>query len=354
MKNNKYLILFNDCIPVLGYKRSIIYNIHSSQYFFIPNELYKILSYKLSNSIVDILDDYSIEDRTIVNEYFSFIIENELGFYHSNSNDFISIDPVFSKPTTINNAVIQINHSILDNYIDLIYQLENLGCESIQLIFPDSISYAELLKFLSSFNTSSILNIELMINKSFQLEECQSIHKVQPRISSFHFFNTSEFKYDSYEYFNIFHSKNDAFDDSNCGAVSPSFFNFNFISFFESLNTNSCLNCKLSIDKNGFIKNCPSMDRHYGHINNTKLDDVVKLSKFQKWGNYKKDEIDVCKDCEFRYMCTDCRVFISDKNNILSQPSKCGYNPYIAKWKNEEDWKSVAEWRFENQNRTDV
>ena len=40
------------------------------------------------------------------------------------------------------------------------------------------------------------------------------------------------------------------------------------------------------------------------------------------------------KDCEFRYICTDCRVFIQEDANILSKPLKCNYNPYTALWEN--------------------
>jgi len=42
---------------------------------------------------------------------------------------------------------------------------------------------------------------------------------------------------------------------------------------------------------------------------------------------------------------TDCRAFIKNPENIYSQPAKCTYNPYIAKWQGEEDYMSVAEWR---------
>ena len=42
-------------------------------------------------------------------------------------------------------------------------------------------------------------------------------------------------------------------------------------------------------------------------------------------------------------MCTDCRVFIKDPENIYSQPAKCTYNPYIAKWQGEEGYVPVEE-----------
>ena len=55
------------------------------------------------------------------------------------------------------------------------------------------------------------------------------------------------------------------------------------------------------------------------------------------------DKIIVCKDCEFRYICTDCRIFIKDNNNIYSQPLHCNYNPYIAKWEGESEYIPVEQ-----------
>ncbi|MDR2057516.1 MAG: hypothetical protein LBP83_04405, partial [Dysgonamonadaceae bacterium] len=55
-----------------------------------------------------------------------------------------------------------------------------------------------------------------------------------------------------------------------------------------------------------------------------------------------------CKDCEFRYICTDCRAYLQDSNDIYSQPAKCNYNPYIAKWAGEEGYYPVEEWIARN------
>ncbi|GHT72873.1 hypothetical protein AGMMS50262_02860 [Bacteroidia bacterium] len=75
----------------------------------------------------------------------------------------------------------------------------------------------------------------------------------------------------------------------------------------------------------------------FGHINKVKLKSVVESAEFQCLWTIKKDEITVCKDCEYRYICTDCRAFIKDPSDIYSQPAKCTYNPYIAKWEGEDD-----------------
>jgi hypothetical protein len=67
------------------------------------------------------------------------------------------------------------------------------------------------------------------------------------------------------------------------------------------------------------------------------------MPDFKKLWQITKNQIDVCKDCEYRYMCTDCRCFIKDPQNIYSQPSKCNYNPYVAKWKDEEGYVPIEE-----------
>lgn len=48
-----------------------------------------------------------------------------------------------------------------------------------------------------------------------------------------------------------------------------------------------------------------------------------------------KDKITGCKDCEFRYICTDCRAYIEEPEDIYSKPLKCGYDPNTGEW---EDW----------------
>jgi SPASM domain peptide maturase of grasp-with-spasm system len=120
-----------------------------------------------------------------------------------------------------------------------------------------------------------------------------------------------------------------------CGVIDPSLFAINIKTFTESLHFNSCLNRKVSVDKKGYIKNCPSLSNHYGHVDETNLADITKTDDFKKLWNIKKDQISICKDCEFRHICTDCRAYRDNPDDIKSKPLKCGYNPYTAEW---EDW----------------
>ncbi|QJP33306.1 grasp-with-spasm system SPASM domain peptide maturase [Nonlabens sp. Ci31] len=121
-----------------------------------------------------------------------------------------------------------------------------------------------------------------------------------------------------------------------CGKIETSYFVSNMESFFVSKTCNSCLTGKISIDTSGDIKNCPSMPESYGNIKDTTLEEAINKPDFKKYWNVTKDQIDICKDCEFRYVCTDCRAYTERttfKEDIdLSKPLKCGYNPYTNEW----------------------
>lgn len=123
----------------------------------------------------------------------------------------------------------------------------------------------------------------------------------------------------------------------SCGFISSDYFTMNIPTFTESHHHNSCLNRKISIDVNGDIKNCPSMPESYGNIKDTTLEEAINKPGFKKYWNITKDDIEVCRDCEFRYICTDCRAYtertkFSDEGLDLSKPLKCGYNPYTNEW----------------------
>jgi hypothetical protein len=45
-----------------------------------------------------------------------------------------------------------------------------------------------------------------------------------------------------------------------------------------------------------------------------------------------KDQIDVCIDCEYRYICTDCRAFNNDLDTKPKKPEKCEYDQYTGNW----------------------
>ena len=62
---------------------------------------------------------------------------------------------------------------------------------------------------------------------------------------------------------------------------------------------------------------------------------MVSSKEFQSLCNLKKEGVKVCQDCEYRYVCTDCKAFIKNPEDLYSKPLKCGSNPYTNEW---EEW----------------
>ena len=74
------------------------------------------------------------------------------------------------------------------------------------------------------------------------------------------------------------------------------------------------------------------MVQSFGNIKESTLAEALNHPGFKKHWNITKDQVAVCKDCEFRYICTDCRAYLEKPDDQYSKPLKCGYNPYTNTW----------------------
>ena len=79
------------------------------------------------------------------------------------------------------------------------------------------------------------------------------------------------------------------------------------------------------------------MPQSHGNVNNIKLNEIIQNNNFNKFWKITKDQIEICRDCEYRRICTDCRAFtektkINDQGIDISKPLKCGYDPYSGIW----------------------
>ena len=104
-------------------------------------------------------------------------------------------------------------------------------------------------------------------------------------------------------------------------------------SFINNHYKNPCWNNKIDICSNGDVIPCIfSRDEIIGNVVNDTLEEIFEKAK--KYWTITKENIDVCKDCEYRYCCYDCRPLAKGINgNIYSHYPRCCYNPYEGKWK---------------------
>lgn len=276
-----------------------------------------------------------------INEYVDFLLENEFIFFSDEPSLFPKINTDFFYPFDISNTIINFNNSY--NIKIVLEQLNLLKCKNIEIRFLKAINLKhieDILLFLTEID-SIICHIGLY----FECEEVlndDTLLKLfdNPRITFIVLINSKtkkELKTINLPNGRFFHySDQESLDKKNCGIVDKLYFITNTNSYTESLNHNSCLNKKLSIDKDGNIKNCPSMPQSFGNIKDTTLEAALNHPDFKKYWNVNKDMIAVCKDCEFRHICTDCRAYTErthfDGEIDLSKPLKCGYNPYTNEW----------------------
>ena len=61
--------------------------------------------------------------------------------------------------------------------------------------------------------------------------------------------------------------------------------------------------------------------------------DIIETEEFKRKGIITNDEIEKCKDCQFRYMClSNSDLNISD--HIIYKTISCSYDPYKDHWNN--------------------
>ena len=262
-------------------------------------------------------------------------------------------------PSYIIQAIIDFNQNSKHNINNISKQLNSLNCKHLQLRFYDIPQKGYLNKMLSFFDSSTLQSIDIIIpfSSKYSYEFFTKLTVIFQRINSIIITNSpkDELKgiYGKNANATINYIKKEIKDESACGVVDISYFVINLKMFTESQKHNTCLNRKISIDVNGDIKNCPSMAKSYGNIKNTTLTKAIKKQGFKDLWYIHKDLIEVCKDCEFRHICTDCRAYLKKPENIYSQPKKCNYNPYIAKWKGQEGYFTVKEWE-KNQTKSKI
>lgn len=108
--------------------------------------------------------------------------------------------------------------------------------------------------------------------------------------------------------------------------------------FFSNLRCNPCLSNKIVVTEHGDVLPCVfSRKTILGNIVESNLEDILSSDEAVKVRLMNKDEILICKDCEYRYACSDCRplaedTFQAEKSDELYPDPRCTYNPYTGEW----------------------
>lgn len=329
--------LYQNCIPVNGASQNVICDLQRSEVIYINDFQYRILKEFKDNTIGEIQEEIGSEEIQKVLDFFDYLINRELGFWCDSPEHFPDIDFSWEAPSFITNCIIDIDDEITYDFKSVVEQLDELGCNALQIRFFGKSNTRDVELMLESTLYSRLTCIELILKYSPDVNEIflENLCRNNQRIRIIHVHTVplgTKLKLSEDSKVNLYLHEIQIDGNHHCGVIDKSHFVLNMYNFTEAQKHNTCLNRKIGIDSDGNIKNCPSLNNAYGNVENVKLKDVILNESFTKMWYLNKDQIKICKDCEYRYICSDCRAFIEDSDDIYSKPKKCNYNPYTLTW----------------------
>jgi SPASM domain peptide maturase of grasp-with-spasm system len=345
-----YLRVHADCMPVKGATRSVLCDLTRNELIFFPSEYYEVLEYLTSDKIGPLLEALgSTEEKDLVLDFILFLDQHELITFLKDPACFPPIAEGWDIPAVIHNAIIDVD-ALHHDFGRIFGELDALGCQYVQIrSFSALLQPADLYPILAAAQHKSIQGVEVLLRYHPATSDADYIQLVedQPILSNLTIHGapaprTLLVDYGCDEESGRYIRKQihlvtqNIDSQQHCGVVTVQHLNAPTVeNFFETRLFNGCLNRKVAVDAAGEIRNCPSMAPSYGNIRDTSLPAAIKKTGFQDKWHITKDQIDTCRDCEFRYVCSDCRAYLENPKDPYSKPLKCGYNPYTAEW---EEW----------------
>ncbi len=336
--NEEFIQLYSNCVTVKGYNRSIIIDTQRESFHFITNDLFDMISMDFPITYSCLLDKYGEENRKTVASYIEYLTKQELIFFTDQPLNFPLISNDWDVPRIIANGIIDIGQKSAYNILKGVIEMDTLGAEAIQLRFFGLRNLSSIVDLVTKIEeqTKRLRVLELLLQ--YREGDDYTPLNIHMMVSSIIVYQAPVNKVerdDKYGTMLIF-TKQEIYGSDHCGVILPQYFTPRIDFVLESKHFNSCLNKKISIDTEGFIKNCPSMVENYGHIDNVSLNQVLfdEGNDFKRKWLIKKEDVEVCKVCEFRLICSDCRAFTNGGD--FAKPSKCKYSPYSNTWEKEQ------------------
>ena len=348
----QYLYLFSNCVPVRGYGRSLICDLQNQRFEFIPNDLYACLLKHNNKKIIDVLNSYQKEEhQEIIQNYLNFLYIKQFIFLSPFEESFPTLSYEENQASVIYMAVFTLSKQTEAYFNKFLSFITLLNCKNLQIIIDDSFDFSSFYNYLVSIELSVVQYVEIILSYSI-LKSADEIIKMKSDFSIIHnicVYNTpleqidyiktaidSEIKI-SFALENdieVFLSNNYTF------MINQSF-------FIESHFSNPFYYKKIFINSLGEIKNTYKNIDSFDNISNInnieEFQRIIQSRLFQKYWFVKKDACDICKDCEFRYICFDNRIPYKKKQFGYYYKEICNYNPYICKWEGQDKYVPVEE-----------
>lgn len=283
---------------------------------------------------------YNHEHDAGITALFDYIARKGYGFYTSTPQYFPPLDLSWASPFPITNAVIEAHNWDISSAA--LSEIVGIGCQAIALIFLAHISLSSIEQlFISKIKHSqtSYASIYMPYNETISRKDIEKILIRNQIISNISLL--VDCKQQSIALLNelptLLQSRVQLVDADvlSLGKNTTIFANKNFVvnvtAFSEAQKYNLGQNRRVCIDRLGRIKNDLSHTTCFGQVGVDRVAEVLRSSAFrQKW-TVAKDKVQVCCDCQYRYMCVDFTdiEFVGGKWHRVEA---CRFNPHRNSW----------------------
>jgi SPASM domain peptide maturase of grasp-with-spasm system len=335
--------LFPTCKFVRGGAYSAVYDLERRRLYRFESGFAGLFELAASRGGIPLaeLDALSPPARRKALEAIGYMRENEIG----HEVDAFSLRHVaelpegWAIPQPIANAIVDVDDRAHD-WPALIAALGGLQCDSLQIRgFSTLLDLTALDEIMTATARSSIAHVEAIMAWTEALEptDWRALFERHRNLVKVHLHGAPEDKEinagssEAMTVRSVRWSKAPVRGASACGHIFDGSLQAPSVALYSELRSfNGCLNRKLSIRSDGEICNCPSMRAGFGK-DLSRLSEIVASPVFQRPWRLRKDAIEGCKGCEFRYVCTDCRAYL-ETDASLAKPARCRYDPATGTW----------------------
>lgn len=296
---DKYLKLYSSCKSVRGKERGAFYILDENRIEIVPLSMIEL---------TDSLKQYSIEEckkivnsEILFNEYIDYLIVKRIGFVTDEPNSFSDMDDFYDSPSHIFISCISIDEKSTYDLINFVKELDDLLCKHIEIrLLYSPLCIEQLLKILKLFEKTTIRSIDLHISNCpfFLLPKLMKILDSYKKISHTVLYSMPYEKIESGVIFTTQH-----YNDIGYSPFNEKILYINIKHYSEAQHFNPFYNKKISIDKNGFIRNNLICKIDYGlycSITNP-ISEIIKNKEFTKYWKINSDMIEDVRDSELRY-----------------------------------------------------
>jgi len=341
---------------VAGPINGLIYDLGRKRFYAIPAVFAELINDANGKWVAAFLETLPSEVHSRFWEVADFLISNQIAGLFSASKVFKELPSEIDGPGHIQNAIIDVDEQLHD-FANIVRELDLLGCEFLQVrSYSDALNVQMLDEIALVVERSGLRGLEYIVkyNAGHSQEDLSKLLLDHMIISKLVVHSSPEttavpvcYPDSPVPRREIYYTVEALRSCTDCGkinrrSISPP----SAQTFFQLKRVNGCLYKKISIGADGEVRNCPSSSGSYGRYSFGTLSKAIFDAEFRRSWDVHKDQISTCKVCEYRYACTDCRVYLQNPTDILSKPAKCCYDPYVGKW-SEETGKMVSDHRFQ-------